>query len=169
MQSRAMPRTAHDYVDYITDERGRDTPVAAKAGPPVLASPRPQRLFQNLCWLCLWMHGSFRPVLDLQPFEVGEIFVVCRRQYKPVHMSNRGDLTVDERRWSTERFKPRPLFAVPRGRSFVVSQNRKRSVHDVMEIGLERSAALACRQPPTPVGELVPDWRRNCALGTVLG
>jgi hypothetical protein len=83
-------------------------------------------------------------------------------------MSNRGDLTVDERRWPADRFKPRPLFAMPRRRRLIVRQDRKRSVHDVMEIGLERSAALAFWQPPTPVGELVPDWRRNCALGTVL-
>ena len=114
------------------------------------------------------MHGSFRPVLDLQPFEVGEIFVVCRRQYKPVHMSNRGDLTVDERCWSAERFKPRPLFAVPRRRSLVVRQDGKRPAQDIMEISLERGAALALWQPATPVGELVPDWRRNRALGAVL-
>jgi hypothetical protein len=85
-----------------------------------------------------------------------------------MHMGNRGDLTVNERRWSAQRFKPRPLFAMPRRRSLVVRQDRKRSVHDVMEISLERGAALALWQPPTPVGELVPDWRRNCALGTAL-
>jgi hypothetical protein len=56
--------------------------------------------FQKLCWLCLWTHGSFRPVLDPQSFEAGKILVVCRRQHKPIHMSNRGDLTVDEGRWS---------------------------------------------------------------------
>lgn len=83
-------------------------------------------------------------------------------------MSNRGDLTVDERRWSAQRFKPRSLFAVPRRRSLVVRQDRKRSLHDVPEIRLERGATLAFWQPTTPVGELVPDWRRNCALGTVL-
>jgi hypothetical protein len=85
-----------------------------------------------------------------------------------MHMSNRGDLTVDERRWPADRFKPRPLFANLRRCSLIVRQDRKRSVHDVMEIDLKCSAALAFWQPPTPVGELVPDWRRNCALGTVL-
>src|SRR5438445_7979522 len=122
----------------------------------VLASPRPQPgRPRKLCRLCLWTHWSLRPVLDLQPFEAGEVFVVCSRQYKPMDMSNRGDLTVDERCWSAERFKPRPFLAVPRRRSLVVRQDRKRPMHDVMEICLERSAALPFWQPPTPVGELV--------------
>ena len=83
-------------------------------------------------------------------------------------MSNRGDLTIDERRWSAERFKPRPLFAVPRRRSLVVRQDRKRPAHDVTEISVERVAARAFWKPATTIGELVPDGRRNCALGTVL-
>lgn len=83
-------------------------------------------------------------------------------------MSNRGNLAVDKRRWSTQRFKPGPFFPVPRRRSLVVRQDRKRSVHDVPEIGLKRGAALAFWKPPTPIGKLVPHRRRNCALGTVL-
>ena len=85
-----------------------------------------------------------------------------------MHMSNRGDLTVDERRRPTERLKPRTLFAMPRRRRLVVRQDRKRPVHHVIEISLERSAALSLWQPPTPVGEFMPDRRRNCGLGTVL-
>jgi hypothetical protein len=118
--------------------------------------------------LCLRSHVPRQPVLNRQPLEAGEILVVCRRQHKPMHMGNRGDLAVDERRWSAQRFKPRPLFAVPSRRSLVVRQDRKRSVHDVMEIGLERGAALALWQPPTAVDELMPDWRGDCALRTVL-
>lgn len=83
-------------------------------------------------------------------------------------MSNRGDLTVDERRRSADRFKPRPLFAVPRRRSLVVRQDRKRPTHDVTEIRFERVAALAFGKPATTIGEFVPDGRRKCALGTVL-
>ena len=83
-------------------------------------------------------------------------------------MSNRGDLTIDERRWSAEHFKPRPLFAVPRRSSLVVRQDRKRPTHDVTEIRFERVAALAFGKPATTIGELVPDGRRNGALGTVL-
>ncbi len=83
-------------------------------------------------------------------------------------MSNRGDLTVDERRWPAQRFKPRSLFAVPRRRSLVVRQDWKRSLNDVPEISVERGAALAFRQPSTPERELVPDWRSDCALRTVL-
>jgi hypothetical protein len=41
-------------------------------------------------------------------------------------------------------------------------------MHDVTEIRLERRATLAFWQPRTPVGELVPEWRRQCTLGTVL-
>lgn len=84
-------------------------------------------------------------------------------------MGNCGDLTVDERRWSPQRFEARSLLAVPCRRRLVVREDWKRSVHDVAEIRLERRATLAFWQPPTPVGELVPDWRRNCAVGTVLG
>src|SRR5438093_12504050 len=82
-------------------------------------------------------------------------------------MGNRGDLTVDERRRPPQRFKPRPLFAMPRCRSLVVRQDRERSLDDVTEIGFERSPALAFWQPPTPIRKLVPDWRRDRALGTV--
>ena len=111
---------------------------------------------------------SLRPVLDRQSFEVDEIPVVGRRQHKAMHVSNRGDLTVDERRRSSQRLQSRSLFAVPRRRRFVVRQDRKRSAHDVAEIRLERRAALAFRQSPTSIGELVPDWRRNYAFGAVL-
>jgi hypothetical protein len=85
-----------------------------------------------------------------------------------MHMGNCGDLTVDERSGSPERFKPRSLFAVPRRRSLIVRQDGKRPVHDVTEIGLERGAPPASWQPSTPVAELVPDWRRHRALRTVL-
>jgi hypothetical protein len=125
-------------------------------------------LFQKLCWLCLRAHVSLRPVLDRQPLETGDVFVVGSRQHKPIHMSNRGDLTIDEGRWSAERFKPRPLFAVPRRSGLVVRQDRKRPTHDVTEIRFERVAALAFGKPATTTGELVPDGRRNGALGTVL-
>jgi hypothetical protein len=85
-----------------------------------------------------------------------------------MHVSNRGDLTVDERRRSSQRLQSRSLFAVPRRRRFVVRQDRKRSAHDVAEIRLERRAALAFRQSPTSIGEFVPDWRCNGALRTAL-
>ena len=79
---------------------------------------------------------SRRPVLDRQPFEAREVLFVYSRQHKPVHVSNRSDLAVNERRWSTQRFKPRSLFAVPSCRGLVIRQDRKRSVHDIPEISL---------------------------------
>ena len=117
-----------------------------------------------------WLRArvSLRPVLEGQPFEPGEISVVCGGQNKRIDMSDGGDLAVDERRWSAHRVKPRPLFAVPRRRSPVVRQNWKRYAHDVMEIHLQRGPASPSWQPATPVGELVPDWRRNGALRSVL-
>ncbi len=83
-------------------------------------------------------------------------------------MSDRGDLTVDERRGPAKGLKPRPLFAVPSRCGLVVRQDRKRPVHNVTEIRLNGGATPALRQPATPVGELVPDGRRNRALGTML-
>ena len=111
---------------------------------------------------------SLRPVLYPQPFETDEVFVDCRRKHQPIHVGNRGDLTVDERHWSAQGFKARSLFAVPRRRRLVVRQDWKRSPNDVPEIGLERRAALPFGKTPTPTGELVPDRGRNCAFGTVL-
>ena len=149
-------------VDSLPEKIGlSDKAVGGTRSPFVSLNPW-------LCRLCLPAGVSFRPVLDRQPFEAAEVLVICRRQHKPVHMGNRGDLTVDERRRPAARFKPRPLVAVPRRRRLVVRQNRKRSVHDVTEIGFERGPAPAFWQPPTPIRELVPDWRRNCALGTTL-
>ena len=42
-----------------------------------------------------------------------------------MHMSNRGDLAINERRWSAECFEPRPLLAVPRRGSFIVREDWK--------------------------------------------
>ena len=47
------------------------------------------------------------------------------REHKPIHVGNRGDLTVDERRRSTQPFKSRPFLAVPGRRSLVVRQDQK--------------------------------------------
>jgi hypothetical protein len=69
---------------------------------------------------CLLSPMSLGPVLDRQPFEAGEVLLLCSRQHRPIHMSNRSDLAVSERRWSAQRFKPRSLFAVPRCRNLVV-------------------------------------------------
>ena len=85
-----------------------------------------------------------------------------------MHVGNRGDLTIDERRWSSQHFEPRSFVAVPRCRRLVVRQDRKRAVHDVTKIRLERGAPLAFWQSPTPIRQLVPDRRRNCALRAVL-
>ena len=64
-------------------------------------------------------------------------------------------------------FKLRPLFTVPCRSSLVGRQIGKSAVHDVPEIGFDCGAALAFWQPPTPIGELAPDWRRNPAFRTV--
>ena len=109
----------------------------------------------------------FRPVLDGQPFEPREIFVVRSREHKAIHMGNRGNLTVDERRRPAQRFKSRPFLAVPGRRSLVIRQDRKRTVHDVAEISLQRRAAFPLRKSPRPVGQFVPYESRDRALWTV--
>jgi hypothetical protein len=108
-----------------------------------------------------------RPVLDGQPFEPREILVIRGREDEPIHVGNRSDLTVDERRRPTERFKSRPFLAVPGRRSLVVRQDRKRTVHDVAEISLQCCAAFPLWKSPTPIGQFVPDGRGDRALWTV--
>ena len=93
----------------------------------VLASPRPQPgRPRKLCRLCLWTHWSLRPVLDLQPFEAGEVFVVCSHHDKPVDVGNRGNLTIDERRRAPNGFKSGSFLTVPRRSGLVVRTPRGR-------------------------------------------
>jgi hypothetical protein len=117
--------------------------------------------------LCVPAQTPVRPVLDRQAFEAHEVLVVGGCQHEPIHVRNRGDLTIDERRGSAQRFKPCSLFAVPRRRRLVVRQDRKRHPHDVTEKRVEGVAALALGKPAAAIGELVPDGRRNRALETV--
>src|SRR5579871_2475032 len=110
--------------------------------------------------------SPLRPGFDGQALESSEVLGVCRREHQAVHMGNRRDLPVDEWRWPTQRLKPRSLLAVPCRRGLVVRQERKRTVHDIAEILLQRRAPFSLWKPPTPVGQFVPDRRRDRALWT---
>ena len=115
----------------------------------------------------LLANESLRPILDGQSLKAGEVLFIGRREHESVHMGNGRDLAVNVRSRSAERFKSCPFLAVPRRRSLVVRQNRKRCLNHLAEIRFERGPAFPLRQASTTICELMPDWRRNRALGTV--
>ena len=83
-------------------------------------------------------------------------------------MGNCGNLTIDERRRVPKGFKAGAFLAVPCCSGLVVRQDRKGSVHNITQIGLQRCPSFPLGKPPTSEGELVPYRRSNRALWTVL-
>ena len=94
--------------------------------------------------------------------------VIRGDEHESMYVGDGCDLAIDERCRRTERFKARPLLAMPRRRCLVVWQVGERPTHDLAEIGFKCCAPLAVWQPAAAIRELVPDRRRNCALGAVL-
>ena len=68
---------------------------------------------------------SLGPAFDGETPKPSEVFIVRSREDKPVHVGNRGDLAIDEWRWSAQCFEPRPLPAVPRRSSLIVREDWK--------------------------------------------
>ena len=109
-----------------------------------------------------------RPVLYLESREAPEMSYVRGDEYQSVYMGHSRDLSIDERRWPAQRFEACALLTVPGRSCFIVGQVRERPAHNVAKISFDRGAPLAFLEPPAAIRELVPDRRRNCALGAML-
>jgi len=74
---------------------------------------------------------SLRPVLNCEPFETEEVFLVCGHDDEPIDVGNRGNLAINEGRRVPKGFKSGSLLAVPRRSRLVVGQDRKGSMHNI--------------------------------------
>ena len=85
-----------------------------------------------------------------------------------MHMGNRCDLAINERCRRAERFEACPLLTMPCRRCLIVWQVGERPTHNVAEIGFQCRAPVAFWQSAAAIGQLVPDRRRDRALGAML-
>jgi ribonuclease R len=112
--------------------------------------------------------AQFGPVLHLDTLEAGEVLHVDGHERQLVHVGYGGDLPVDEGRRLSQPLEPGSLDTMPVGSILVVGQHGKRREHHILEIGLDRVATLAAREPLAPKRQLVPNRRSDGALVTVL-
>jgi hypothetical protein len=89
-------------------------------------------------------------------------------EYQSVYMSHSRNLSIHERRRPTQRFEARALLTMPGRSCLIVGQVGERPAHNVTKISFDCGAPLACWETPTAIRQLVPDRRRNCALGAML-
>ena len=89
-------------------------------------------------------------------------------EHQSVYMGHSRDLSIDKRCRLAHRFESSPLLTMPGRSCLIVREVGERPAHNVAKIGFDRGAPLASREPTATIGKLVPDWRRNGALGAML-
>src|SRR5436190_1834848 len=85
-------------------------------------------------------------------------------QYEPIGMSDRRNLAIHVRGRPPKVVQTRSLAAVPGCGKFVVRQNRKRCVDDILEISLEPHPALTARKTAATISQFMPNRRSDGAF-----